>query len=64
VERRKNNQSREAWERIAKLSATVTEYLDAKPQTGQRLAYRVRAANANGESAYSNIANLVPAGVQ
>ena len=62
VERRSNNQTRKDWERIAKLDANVTEYLDAKPQTGQPLAYRVRAANANGESAYSNIATLVSAG--
>jgi len=33
-------------------------------QTGQPFAYRVRAANANGESAYSNIATLVSAGVR
>jgi hypothetical protein len=63
VERRTNGQSRENWERIAKLDANVTKYLDAKPQTGQPLAYRVHAANANGESAYSNIATLVSAGV-
>jgi hypothetical protein len=64
VERRKNNQSREAWERIAKLDVSVTQYLDAKPQTGQPVAYRVRAANANGESTYSNIATSVPTGVR
>ena len=64
VERRKDNRSREPWERIAKLSATVTEYLDTKPKTGQPFAYRVRAANADGESAYSNIAILIPAGVR
>ncbi len=61
VERRRNSQSREPWERIAKLDANVTRYLDAKPHTGQPRAYRVRAANANGESAYSNIATVVPA---
>jgi len=61
VERRGNNQTREAWQRIAKLDANVTKYLDAKPETGQPFACRVRAAN--GESAYSNIATLVPVGV-
>jgi hypothetical protein len=64
VERRGNNQTREAWQRIAKLDANVTKYLDPKPETGQPCAYRVRAANANGESAYSNIATLVSAGVR
>jgi hypothetical protein len=60
VERRKDNQSREAWERVAKLDANVTQFLDSKTQTGQPFAYRVRAANAHGESAYSNIATLIP----
>jgi hypothetical protein len=62
VERRRNNARRGAWERIAKLDANATNYLDAKPETGQPSAYRVRAANTNGESAYSNIATLAPAG--
>jgi hypothetical protein len=48
----------------AQTFANVTKYLDAKPQTGQPLAYRVRAANANGESAYSNVATLVSPGVR
>jgi hypothetical protein len=64
VERRRNIQSREAWERVAKLDANVTQFLDSKAQTSQPFAYRVRAANANGESAYSNIATLVLAGVR
>jgi hypothetical protein len=64
VERRGNSQSLEAWERIAKLDARITQYLDAKPKTAQPFAYRVRAANANGESAYSNIVTAVPAGVR
>jgi hypothetical protein len=64
VERRTNGQSRENWERIAKLDANITKYLEAKPQTRQPLSYRIRAANANGESAYSNIATLVLAGVR
>jgi hypothetical protein len=64
VERRRNGQSREAWERVAKLNANVTQFLDSKAQDGQPFAYRVRAANANSESAYSNIATLIPAGVR
>jgi hypothetical protein len=50
--------------RVAKLDVSATKYLDAKPQTSQPLAYRVRAANGNGESAYSNIATLVSSGVR
>ena len=60
VERRKAKQSRGTWMRIAKLDANVAEYLDARLEGGQQLTYRVRAVNADGESAYSNIASLVP----
>ena len=43
------------WERIAKLGANATDYTDSSTK-GSLAAYRVRAANADGESAYSNIA--------
>ena len=43
------------WEGIARLSGNSTEYIDASVARGQRLAYRIRAANDAGESAYSNI---------
>jgi hypothetical protein len=46
------------WERIAKLSGNSTGYIDAGVARGQRVAYRVRAANEAGESAYSNIVRL------
>jgi hypothetical protein len=46
------------WERIAKLSGNSTGYIDAGIARGQRVAYRVRAANEAGESAYSNIVRL------
>jgi len=50
------------WERIAKLNSDTTEYLDSSAKKGQHLAYRVRAANADGESAYSNVERVaVPA---
>jgi hypothetical protein len=45
------------WEKIARLGATATEYRDAAPR-GQKAAYRVRAVNAAGESAYSNVVRV------
>ncbi len=47
------------WTRIAKLPFTATEYSDSNLKKGERIAYRVRAINAGGESAYSNIARAV-----
>jgi len=44
------------WERIAKLENTATEYTDSAVAKGRQAAYRVRAYNDAGESAYSNIA--------
>jgi hypothetical protein len=44
-----------SWSRIAKLPATTTEYSDSSLKKGERFAYRVRAINGDGESAYSNI---------
>ena len=44
------------WDRIIKLPATSTEYSDSILNTGDRISYRVRAINGDGESAYSNIA--------
>ena len=57
VERRleANDASPGKWERIAKLGANATDYTDSGTK-GSLAAYRVRAANADGESAYSNIA--------
>jgi hypothetical protein len=56
VERRleSDNATQGKWERIAKLGANTMEYTDSRLK-GARAAYRVRAANSNGESAYSNI---------
>src|SRR4051794_10460729 len=50
-----NGASRGKWERIAKLGANATDYTDSGTK-GSLAAYRVRVANADGESAYSNIA--------
>jgi hypothetical protein len=51
-------QERGRWDRMAKLPATATEYNDSGVKKGQVFAYRVRAINDNGESAYSNIARI------
>jgi hypothetical protein len=51
-------QERGRWDRIAKLPATAAEYNDSGVKKGQVFAYRVRAINDNGESAYSNIVRI------
>lgn len=45
------------WERIATLPTYATKYVDAKRHAGIT-SYRVRALNASGESAYSNVADV------
>src|SRR5208282_3924549 len=57
VERRveEGESAKASWSRIAKLPAAVTEYSDSSLKKGERVAYRVRAINGDGESAYSNI---------
>jgi hypothetical protein len=62
VVERKNESDRgtkETWTRIAKLPNTATEYSDSSLKKGDRFAYRVRAVNSDGESAYSNIVRSV-----
>src|SRR5450432_380465 len=62
VVERKNDQGdsvKGIWNRVATLSATVTEYSESGLGKGEHVAYRVRAINAGGESAYSNIARGV-----
>ena len=51
-----------SWERIAELGPAASDYTDSRVQKGQQVAYRVRAANADGVSAYSNIARITVAG--
>ena len=43
------------WSRIATQPARNQEYVDRGPWTGDTVCYRVRLANGNGESAYSNV---------
>jgi hypothetical protein len=45
------------WSRIATQPAAAHEYTDSHPPAGS-VCYRVRASNAKGESAYSNIVRL------
>jgi len=56
VEQRSSSGS---WERIAELGPAAADYTDSRVNKGQQMAYRVRAANGDGESAYSNIARIV-----
>lgn len=44
------------WEKISSLAAGATEYRDLSLSKRQHVAYRVRATNDAGDSAYSNIA--------
>lgn len=61
VERRIENQNgkRGSWTQIAKLPANTVKYIDSNVQKGQQLSYRIRALNANGPSAYSNVVRLL-----
>jgi hypothetical protein len=56
VERRTADHTQ--WQQLAKLTSGDTSYVDFSIPSSQRVSYRVRAANAAGNSAYSNIATL------
>ena len=59
VERREESSSaRGSWQRIAELAPSAVDYSDSRVKKGQQLAYRVRATNAEGESASSNIVRI------
>jgi len=59
VERRvEQGGERGSWQRIAELGPAASDYVDSHVNKGQQVAYRVRAANGDGESAYSNIARV------
>ena len=58
VERRQDSAARGAWQRIVELPASATQYSDSQVKLGQRVSYRVRATNANGDSATSNIVRV------
>ncbi|PKO17787.1 MAG: hypothetical protein CVU39_04710 [Chloroflexi bacterium HGW-Chloroflexi-10] len=47
-----------AWSRIATLPANTTTFTDSSMTCSTSLAYRVKAYNANSESAYSNILTI------
>jgi hypothetical protein len=55
------NGKRGAWDRIANLAANTNEYSDSGVRKGHHAAYRVRAVNADGESAYSNVVRTTAA---
>lgn len=46
------------WSQVAKLAGSSTEFGDTTLKKGQQAGYRVRAVNANGSSAYSNVARI------
>jgi hypothetical protein len=46
------------WDRITKLPPSANTYTDSDLTKGKALAYRIRAFNESGESAYSNIARV------
>lgn len=59
VERREDPASgRGSWQRIGEFPASTTQFIDSQVQKGQRVSYRVKAINRNGESAYSNVARI------
>jgi len=58
VERRQDSTARGSWQRIAELPASATQYSDSQVRQGQKVSYRVRATNANGDSATSNIVRV------
>jgi hypothetical protein len=58
IERREDLTGSRSWQRIAELPASAADYVDPGFRKGQQVSYRVRATNANGQSAYSNIARV------
>jgi len=48
------------WSRLATQPVGQAEYVDANPSSGGLVCYRVRTANGNGESGYSNIVRVRP----
>jgi hypothetical protein len=58
VERRQESTAGGSWQRIAELPALTTRYSDSQVKSGLKASYRVRATNANGDSATSNIVRV------
>ena len=53
--------ARAMWQHHAEVGPSVTHFIDTSLKKGQRLAYRVSAANSDGKSAYSNIVRITAA---
>ena len=59
IERREDSATaRGSWQRVVHLAPSTSEYTDSQWKKGQPVSYRVRATNANGESAYSNVVRV------
>jgi hypothetical protein len=58
VERRVYGREPSQWEKVTTLPVRAKEYTDSTPKKAQSVAYRVRATNSNGSSAYSNIVRV------
>jgi len=59
IERRTDSSSgRGAWQRIAELAPSSAEYTDSGAKKAEPVSYRVRATNAGGASASSNIVRV------
>jgi len=58
VERRDDSAGRGSWQKIAELPASSVEYVDTHVRKDQKTSYRVRATNASGASAYSNVVRV------
>jgi hypothetical protein len=58
VERRQDSTPQGSWQRIAEVPASATQYSDSQVTLGQKVSYRVRATNSNGDSASSNIVRV------
>lgn len=58
VERRNVSTQPAHWEKLTTLPANTKQYVDSSVKKGQSVAYRVRAGNESGSSAYSNIVRV------
>jgi len=59
IERRDDAMGERTWKKAAELPVPTTEYTDRGISKGQSFSYRIRAANANGFSASSNIVRVL-----
>jgi hypothetical protein len=54
----RSSTSGRSWTQIAQVATNVTSYTDASVSRNKSYSYRVRAYNASGNSAYSNVASV------